>query len=344
MWGHAMKPPAWLRRASEARAADGPAASSPRPVTRGESPQGTQTVKVDWLNATFPAPSLSPVGFVQLLGRMLGRPVFAIEGRGLIGFKESITLHAKHGSVSSAIGSIAWGGEQQKGRWLLQLTGVGCQLVRDWEGLRDLLEELGAKLTRVDLALDFLDGAHSVDEALEMYEAGGFQLSGRAPGTRIDGDWLGNEKGRTFYVGNSKNGKMLRVYEKGKQLGDAASNWTRFEVQLGNRDRVIPFDVLTQRDAFFAGCYPALASMVESASESIPTFQKGGESTLSHLLYHLKRCYGKLIHTCAAEAGATDADLIEELRVYGLPRRVSLSSVAAGVHWPDVIGQLKRQS
>ncbi len=301
-----------------------------------------QTVKVDWLNATFPAPSMSPVGFVQLLRRMLGRPVFAIEGRGLIGFAESITLHAKHGSVSSAIGSIAWGGDQQKGRWLLQLTGVGCQLVRDWEGLQTMLEDLGAKLTRVDLALDFLAGEHTVDEALELYELGGFQLSGRAPKSRIDGDWLGGEDGRTFYVGSNKNGKMLRVYEKGKQLGDKASDWTRFEVQLGSRDRVIPFEVLTQRDAFFAGCYPALAAMVEAASESIRTLQKGGESTLSHLLYHLKRCYGKLLHTCLAEAGATDADLIEELRVYGLPRRVSMSSVAAGVHWPDVIGQLKR--
>lgn len=297
---------------------------------------------MDWLNATFPAPSLSPVGLVELLGRILGRPVFAVEGRGLIGFKESITLHAKHGSVSSGIGSVAWGGDQQAGRWLLQLTGVGCQLVRDWDGLRNLLEELGSKLTRVDLALDFLAGEHSVDEAVQMYEGGGFQLSGRSPGTRVDGDWIGGEKGRSFYVGNSKNGKMLRVYEKGKQLGDSSSDWTRFEVQLGNRDRVIPFDVLTQRDAFFAGCYPALAAMVEVASESIPTLQKGGESSLSHLLYHLKRCYGKLLHTCVAEAGATNADLIEELRVFGLPRRVSLSSVAAGVHWSDVIGQLKR--
>lgn len=301
-------------------------------------------MKVDWLNTTFAAPALSVVGFVELLGRMLGRPVFAVAGRGLIGFAESVTLHARHGSVSSVIGAVAWGGAQQKGRWLLQLTGVGCQLVRDWDGMRAFLEDLDARLTRVDLALDFLAGEHTVDDALDLYDDGGFQLCGRPSSTRLDGDWLGGEKGRTFYVGSSKNGKMLRVYEKGKQLGDVQSDWTRFEVQLGSRDRVLPFDVLTERDSFFAGCYPALASMVDAAAASIPTLQRGGDITLAHLLYHLKRCYGKLLHTCAEEAGATNADLIDELRVIGLPRRVPVSSLAAGVHWPDVIGQLKRCS
>lgn len=297
---------------------------------------------MDWLNSTFPAPSLSQTGFIELFGRMLGRPVFGVQGKGLIGFSESITLHARHGSVSSVIGALAWGGSSQAGRWLFQLTGVGCQLVRDWDGLRDFLESLDAKLTRVDLALDFLDGEHSVDEALDLYESGGFQLSGRPPSTRIDGDWLGGVNGRTLYVGNAKNGKMLRVYEKGKQLGDARSDWTRFEVQLGSRDRVIPFDALTERDAFFAGCYPALADLIEAAAKQIPTLQKGGEVSLAHLFFHLRRCYGKLLHTCSAEAGATDAELIEEVRVIGLPRRVPVSSVAAGVNWSDVTDQLRR--
>lgn len=324
-----------------AAACGGARRSSPRPVTRGESPKGQQVVNVDWLNATFQQPALSKVGFVDFLAAMLGRPVYGVEGKGLIGFAESITLYAKHGSVSSHIGSIAWGGSSQAGRWLLQLTGVGCQLVRDWEGMRDFLESLGAKLTRVDLALDFLDGARTVDDALDMYEAGEFQLGGRPPSTRVDGDWLGGVQGRTFYVGNSKNGKMLRVYEKGKQLGDCESEWTRYEVQLGSRDRVIPFDVLTDRDAFFAGCYPALESMVSVAAQQVPTLQKGGEVTMAHLLFHLRRCYGKLLHVCG-EVGATDADLIEEVRVIGTPRRVSVSSVAAGVNWLDVQGQLRR--
>lgn len=317
-------------------------APSPRPVTRGESPQeGGQVVKVDWLNATFPEPKISISGFVQLLGRMLGRPVYSVDGRGLIGFEKSVILHARHGSVTSPIGAIAWGGTQQNGRWLLQLTGTGCQLVRDWEPFRDLLDDLGAKITRVDLALDFLSGEYTVDDAVHLYEEGGFQLGGRPPKSAVAGDWLGGKAGRTLYVGDSKNGKMLRVYEKGKQLGDEASAWTRFEVQIGSRDRLIPYDVLTRRDAFFAGCYSALESMVMRAAERIKTERKSGEVSVSHLLYHLKRCYGKLLHICEHEIGVTNADLVQELRVFGLPRRVNVSSLAAGISWADVQAQMQ---
>lgn len=315
------------------------ASASPRPVTRGES---SQLAKVDWLNSTFPAPSLSVQGFIALLTRMFGRPVSGVEDRGMLGFESSVKLFARHGSLTSAIGCLAFGGESQNGRWLFQLTGAGCQFVRDWDGLRDLLESLDAKLTRVDLAVDFLEGEHSVEEAVTLYEMGGFQLGGRSPSSRLDGDWLGVDQGRTLYVGKAQNGKMLRVYEKGRQLGDPDSEWTRFEVQLGNRDRVIPFEVLTDRDAFFAGCYPALASFVEEASQAIPTLSKGGQVTIAHLLYHLKRCYGKVIGTLSDSLGVENAALVDEVRVLGLPRRVNLSSLAAGVLWSDVQAQSKR--
>lgn len=314
---------------------------APRPVTRGESTT-QQVAKIDWMNCTFPEPSLSAEGFVALLSRMMGRPISGISDRGMLGFDSSIKLFAAHGSLTSPIGCIAFGGDSQRGRWLLQLTGTGCQFVRDWEGLRDLLEGLDAKLTRVDLAVDFLNGEHTVDEAVTLFQSGGFQLGGRSPSSRLDGDWLGGQEGRTFYVGKAKNGKMLRVYEKGRQLGDPDSDWTRFEVQLGNRDRVIPFDVLTNRDAFFAGCYPALAAFVQEAAESIPTLSKGGETTIAHLLHHLKRCYGKVFGMLLETTEATNADLVEEVRIVGLPRRVPLSSLAAGVTWADVQAQHKR--
>lgn len=318
------------------------ASQSPRPVTRGESSSPEQLAKIDWLNCTFPTPSLSPEGFVAMLSRMMGRPVSGIADRGLLGFDSSVKLFARHGSLTSPIGAIAFGGESQCGRWLFQLTGVGCQFVRDWDGLRDFLESLDAKITRVDLAVDFLEGEHTVEEAVTLYQSGGFQLGGRSPSSRLDGDWINGEEGRTLYIGKAKNGKMLRVYEKGRQLGHASSEWTRFEVQLGNRDRIIPFDVLTERDAFFAGCYPALAQFVADASQHIPTLSKAGEVSIAHLLFHLKRCYGKVFGTLQDSTAATYADLVEEVRIVGLPRRVPLSSLAAGITWADVQAQHQR--
>jgi phage replication initiation protein len=308
--------------------------SSPRPVTRGESTPNK--VKVDWLNCTFPKPQMSASGFVSHLGRMLGRPVSAVDDRGMLGFENSVKLFAHHGSAVSPIGCLAFGGESQRGRWLFQLTGAGCQFVKDWDGLADFIESLDAKLTRVDLALDFLHGEHSVEEAVTLYGLGGFNSGGRAPSSRIDGDWLGEVNGRTLYVGRATNGKMLRVYEKGRQLGDADSAWTRFEVQLGSRDRVLPFDCLTNCDAFFAGCYPALASMIDDAALAIPTNHENGEVTMVHLLYHFKRCYGKLVDTVLGPLAADNAQFIEHVRIIGTPKRLNLSSLAAGLTWEQV--------
>ena len=55
------------------------------------------------------------------------------------------------------------------------------------------------------------------------------------------------------------NGKMLRIYEKGKQLGDSESPWVRVEAELRNKSRVIPWDALTRPGSYLAGAYPCLA-------------------------------------------------------------------------------------
>lgn len=301
-------------------------------------------VKVDWLNCTFPKPEMSASAFVTLLSRMLSRPVSAVDDRGMLGFETSVKLFAHHGSAQTPIGCLAFGGESQRGKWLLQLTGSGCSFVRDWDGLADLLESLGGKLTRVDLALDFLQGEHSVEEAVTLYQMGGFTPggAGRPPSSRLDGDWLGVAAGRSLYVGKATNGKMLRVYEKGRQLGDPNSAWTRFEVQLGSRDRVLPFECLTARDAFFAGCYPCLESMVEEAAEFIPTTIEQGEVTMVHLLYHFKRCYGKVLDTCLGHLAADNAQFIEHVRIVGVPKRLNLSSIAAGLTWEQVHSRIEK--
>jgi phage replication initiation protein len=312
-------------------------------VTRGES-QSKPGAQVDWLNATFDAPPCGLDGFVGHLAQLLGRPVSGIEAGGRLGFESRIDLEARVGSRAVIIGSVAYGGESQRGRWMLQLTGTGCQFVPDWHRLRDLLEQLDARITRLDLAVDLLDGEHTVDEAVSWHGEGGYTSRGRTPSTHVAGDWVDGVKGRTFYVGQAANGKLLRVYEKGKEQGDLLSPWVRFEVQFGNRDRVIPFEALTERDQFFAGAYPALVEVVKSAAVPIATVQTGGHVTLSHLLHHLRRCYGKCIDVLTSDAGASSSALVEEVRVYGFPRRLNPSSVEAGVTWADVLARMKDRS
>lgn len=331
-----------LRGAGREERAGSGAQRGPRAVTRGESPAKAERVKVDWLNATFAEPGMTVQGFIDFLGKLFGRPTGGQERGGLLGFAHRVAIRVYVDGAISEVGSIAYGGDAQRGRWLLQLTGRGCGLVTDWSALQDLLEGLNATLTRLDLAADFMTGEYTLEDAVSMHRDGGFTTTGRPPSTALAGDWLDGVRGRTLYVGRASNGKMLRVYEKGKELGDFGSPWVRFEVQLGNRDRVIPLDALTECESIFAGAYPALAQMVEQAAERIPTTQTEGETTLAHLLHHAKRCYGKLINTLLSVSGVSHTDLVEEVRVIGFPRRVKPSAVVGGLEWPEIQARTKR--
>jgi len=112
-----------------------------------------------------------------------------------------------------------------------------------------------AKVTRVDLALDFFNGmSRTLPQLLEDYKNGAFDVRGRRPGSKIAGDW-GNDAERSLYVGCRKSGKETNIYEKGDQLfGREAKNpWVRIELRYGNKLRVLPVDILRRPADFFAG-------------------------------------------------------------------------------------------
>lgn len=325
-----------------------PRSSSTRSVTRVESSTPAaqyenRAAKLDWMNVTFDHPPMSLHGLLEFLSDCMVGPLSAKLDGGLFGFTERwrLSLRMTDGTLIE-VGAVAMGGESQKGRWLLQLTGKGCGLVRDWPSLQELLEGFAATLSRIDLAVDFLDGEYTVDDAVDLYEDGAFINRGRNPEFDAQGAWnQDGKKGRTVYIGKLKNGKSLCVYEKGKQLNDLDSKWNRFEVRLGNRDRVIPLDVLTNPDKYFVGAYPALAGLLESAAEEIPTVHTEVKTSIAHLLHHMSRCYGKAIHQTMQLTACSTADLVEEMRVVGLPRRVEPASASAGLAWPELQAQIR---
>lgn len=327
-----------------------PAVSSARAVTRVESIRlatGARFAKLDWLNASFRADDDLSVGEIAVLVcRWMGggRCWSELDG-GLFGFERRFRLAVEldAGGSRVEVGCYAEGGESQRGRALLQLTGKGCGLVKDWPAVLRFLREREASITRVDLACDFLDGAWSVDDVIDLYQEGAFINRGRNPGLDMQGAWLpGQVNGRTVYVGKLKNGKALCVYEKGKQLRDFGSDWTRYEVRLGNRDRVIPLDVLVNPDAYFCGAYPALRGLICDAAEHVPTVKREAEGSLANLMAHMERSYGKAIHQVLEVTGVDPADLVEEVRVVGLPRKFDPAGSRSGVKWADLKAQIKR--
>jgi DNA relaxase NicK len=188
---------------------------------------------------------------------------------------------------------FCWGGERQGGTGLLSIPGGGCAFVRDWPRLVSFLrDDLGGPITRVDLAHDDYEGVRSVDKAVQMYQDGLFNAGGRKPKAKVAGSWIDPDgSARTFYdVGARENGKQLRVYEKGMQFGKAFDPWVRWEAELHNSDRVIPWEAVLESGRYFAGSYPALSWLSEDACR-IRTFRKTDAISLDRLKRYARLGY-----------------------------------------------------
>jgi phage replication initiation protein len=284
---------------------------------------------VDWLNVTWLHDRTVVELCAALSGLMGDRPVVAeAMSGGLHGFEHGQRLLAYGQGQLVPFAKFSWGGEAQRGRCYLSIEGGGCRLIEDWHAVRAFLEELpGVRLTRTDLAVDLHDGDYTVDDCASWAMEGRLNNGGRPPKLDTQGDWLTKEYGRTLYVGQAKNGKMLRCYEKGKQLGDLESPWVRFEVQFGSQDRELPLAMLTDRDAYFAAAYPALQEVLGIVGEKIKTTRETTRLSLSKAIEHLHRSYGKWINFAVSQ-GVESADLVEAVRVRAVPSRLNLASLA----------------
>lgn len=212
-------------------------------------------------------------------------------------------------------------------RGILSLSGEACHLVSNWKRLISLLRDgLGGQISRWDGAVDDYTGAHGVDTALQMYDAGQFNSGGNQPTCEQRGNWRKPDgKGRTLYVGKRENGKMARVYEKGMQLGAPWHPWVRWEIELHNKDRFIPFEVLLEPGKYVAGAYPAFG-WVREEMQRIPTIQKTAKISYDFLTHHASSAYGKHINVMMEKEGSAEK-VIEKLRRDGIPSRLDTPSL-----------------
>ena len=230
---------------------------------------------MDWIAFTF-TPSVAEESIAWT--RHVLTDVFCVpsedwisKGRGWNGYTTRFDL--------GPFGLLAYGGPAQRGTFHVELTGQGCRFVRDWNAVRLWGESFGAVITRVDLAHDDFSSAQiSVEQARRWLEEGRFNASGRPPAAELIDD-LGSNKGKTLYIGQRASGKLLRVYEKGKQLGDKTSEWVRAEVELRNKGRFIPWSVVTSAETYLAGAYPALG-FLSTEQDRLRTTQRASGDKL----------------------------------------------------------------
>ena len=293
----------------------------PSSNTGGNSSPQKSTCHVDALAFSFvnhgfqhhDLPALS-----CLLSRFFVHFSAGTRNRGWMGYSDSADVDIG--------GIVAWGGESQRGRVFVSLMGVACSLCTDWLGLAAWLEEVGARISRVDLAHDDMESAnYSVDRALADYEAGYYNpaRAGNPPACKFisSGEW-GKRPARTLNVGKRENGKMVRIYEKGQQLQDAEHpDWVRIEVELRAKDRVIPYDVLLNPDTYVAAAYPALG-WISAIKTLIKTARRIAEKTLDQYTQWAQRQVGRVVHALATFHGGDMFAVIDRIKRNELPRRL----------------------
>ena len=242
--------------------------------------------------------------------------------KGLFGFRYS----ARFGDGA---GMVAWGGESQRGRVYFSLMGKGCSMLQGWPAFAEWLQTHKAVIKRADVAYDDMEGKLvSIAWAVDQYRGEGFNAGGRKPTHTLFGDWLEGEastKGRTLGIGNRSSGKYARIYEKGKQLGESTSPWTRIEVEWRAQDRYIPYDILTRPGHYLAGAYPCLAFLTEEQSV-IKTIAKGAQISYDTAVENAKRHCGKIINLMLDVQGGDYAGVVDTLIRPGYPARIDAYS------------------
>ena len=193
--------------------------------------------------------------------------------RGMHGFELACELRLE----DLAIGRMDYGGHSQRGWVRVTLWGKGCGWVEDWMAAESVLSGLErSQIMRGDIALTTWDGELSHGHIVAAHTAGAFCSGGRPPALQqiISTD---PRAGQSCYIGKRASDKYLRAYEKGYQLaamlglggrklthidGHRIEDIYRVEVELKAKTRPIPWEVVGQRDQYFAGCYPFLATLL----------------------------------------------------------------------------------
>ena len=219
------------------------------------------------------------------------------------------------GTEAAEYGTLHIGGQRET--ILIELTGTGCQAAKPgWEKrlYEFLTQAVRPRITRIDCAHDFFNGEYSPEQAMLDHNKGLFNRSNKCPKSECRGTAWREEDytGKTFYIGRRGSSKLVRVYEKGRQLGDKDSLWTRFEIEFRNKDCVIPLDILTAPGEFLTGAYPVGETLFMTTAKSIEAATEKVNINFDSKLAHAKNQVGRMVRFLN-DIGWTPEQIIEAL-------------------------------
>lgn len=270
---------------------------------------------IDWFSCTLRlSPNYAMNELIADLRTVFNIDTLTMSVKGWCGYHKRADL--------GGYGLLAWEGIAQRDTAHLSLNAHGCAHVTDWHLVKNWGEVCNARIGRVDLAHDDFSGAvWNANTLRTEYLQDGFVGSdGRKPKSSLVGDWDNADKGRTYYIGSRAAGKMLRGYEKGKQLGELDNPWFRLELELRGANRVIPWVILTQPGQYLAGAYPCLSKLSTTPCK-LETSIKAASMEYEKTLAHLKKQWGQFISLVLAVEKYDPLQAIQKLSRQGFPER-----------------------
>ena len=271
-----------------------------------------QKTSVDWLRLRVKS---EPKAILESLRPMFGDVGPALKmhylDKGILGFRQAAVILI----ADMPIGRMDYGGDSQRGWVRVDITGKGCEWVRDWDQVRVLEELPDSQLRRLDLALTTWDGEVTHDRVVEAHSAGRFVTRGRPPALRqiTSSD---PRAGRTCEIGTrEKSDKFMRCYEKGFEMAakfrasvpgpithiddKPIEGIYRCEVEFKAVGQEIPWECIERRDHYFSGAYPFCGDVLPNVEADIlhRRPQRAPQTDLAAALENCRIQYGPTLYT-----------------------------------------------
>lgn len=319
------------RELAEFRADAAAAVPSPPATNRGGTSilppmaEKQQKTIIDWLAFT------SPVGIVALrvaIQCLFPDVKFQDQNKGIPGYPSSYLMTVN----SVPVGIIGFGAIH--GKDYVSITGTGCGMWSKafYAHVRQVVETVQGKITRLDIAMDFYRGEVSFEQCTQAYDGDEFKLpkSPKSPMQSLVGKTQGGEKkinmGRTMYVGSRKGAKYVRCYEKGLEVfakmpeafqlentepgsvvwgleqgappSTIADQWLRVEIEFKPDQVLLSHDMIDNGDMYFAGAYPFTKRILECGDGCRPeSLKQSVDIDFWKMVGHARNGYGNFIHS-----------------------------------------------
>ena len=208
----------------------------------------------------------------------------------------------------------------------------------------DHLLDYDTKITRCDIAMDFINGEFDLADIRSWFEDGSFNTGGRPPKLGVViGDAFDFDDGvsRTVYVGSRQSTKYFRAYEKGHQLGDLESKWVRYEIEYkANNGAELPLDLILNCASYFRDSYPAFESIPkENFFNAEPkkirtTIKNKLKLTIQQCSDNVRVSYGRVLNMLVS-LGHTPDQILQDLSRSGLPSRLVVPDMEPNLYYQD---------